>query len=128
MADKEMTETQPDLAVYDEFHRGGATLWSSGLRRLLDMYPEVPVLGCSAADIRYLDNQRNIANELFDSNIAREMKLGEAIIRGILAAPKYVHVGLCLWSNSCKNDWDDCFAHVRRTYYLDRRRQELWLV
>ncbi len=40
--------------------------------------------------IRYLDNQRNMAEELFDGNIASEMTLGEAIVRGILNPPKYV--------------------------------------
>ena len=90
MTDEEMAEIKPDLKVYDEFHRAGAALWSVGLRRLRDMYPEVPVLGLSATNIRYLDNQRDMADELFDGNIASEMTLGEAIIRGILAAPKYV--------------------------------------
>ena len=90
MTDEEMAEIQPDLKVYDEFHRAGAALWSVGLRRLRDMYPKVPVLGLSATNIRYLDNQRDMADELFDGNIASEMTLGEAIIRGILAAPKYV--------------------------------------
>lgn len=40
--------------------------------------------------IRYLDNQRNMADELFDGNIASEMTLGEAIVCGILNPPKYV--------------------------------------
>lgn len=47
-------------------------------------------LGLSATNIRYLDNQRNMAVEIFEGNIASEMTLGEAIIRGILPEPKYV--------------------------------------
>ena len=31
-----------------------------------------------------------MAQELFDGNIASEMSLGEAIVRGILSPPKYV--------------------------------------
>ena len=50
----------------------------------------MPILGLSATNIRYLDNQRDMAVELFDGNIASEMTLGEAIVRGILNAPKYV--------------------------------------
>ena len=38
----------------------------------------------SATNIRYLDNQRNMAEELFEGNIASEMTLGEAIVREIL--------------------------------------------
>ena len=42
-----------------------------------------PVLGLSATHVRYLDNQRDMADELFDGCIASEMTLGEAIGRGI---------------------------------------------
>ena len=90
MTNEEMADIQPDLAVYDEFHRGGAALWGAGLQRFRDMYPNIPTLGLSATAIRYLDNQRDMADELFDSNIASEMTLGESIVRGILDPPKYV--------------------------------------
>ena len=50
----------------------------------------IPILGLSATAIRYLDNQRDMADELFGGNIASEITLGEAIVRGILRAPKYV--------------------------------------
>lgn len=65
-------------------------MWGQGVQNLLDIYPEVPVLGLSATAIRYLDNRRDMSDELFDGNIASEMTLGEAIVRGILNAPKYV--------------------------------------
>ena len=48
------------------------------------------MLGLSATNIRYLDNQWDIADELFDGNIASQISLGEAIVRGILNPPKYV--------------------------------------
>lgn len=54
------------------------------------MYPDAKLLGLSATSVRYLDGQRNMADELFDGNVANEMTLGEAIVRGILPAPKYV--------------------------------------
>jgi len=47
------------------------------------------MLGLSATNIRYLDNQRDLADELFDGNIASKMSLGEVIVRGILNPPKY---------------------------------------
>ena len=46
--------------------------------------------GLTATNVRYLDNNRDMAEELFDGRIASEMTLGEAIVRGILPAPKYV--------------------------------------
>lgn len=48
------------------------------------------MLGLSATHIRYLDNQRDMADELFDGCIASKMTLGEAIGRGILPTPKHV--------------------------------------
>lgn len=90
MSNAELEEIKPDYIVLDEFHRCGAEMWGDGVDRLLDMYPDVPILGLSATAIRYLDNQRNMADELFDGNIASEMTLGEAIVRGILNPPKYV--------------------------------------
>ncbi len=90
MSSEEMEEIRPDMIVLDEFHRCGAAVWGAALKSFLELYKGVPVLGLSATNIRYLDNQRDMADELFDGNIASEMTLGEAIVRGILAAPKYV--------------------------------------
>ena len=75
--------------MYDEFHRGGAAFWGARLRRFQNMYPKVPTLGLSATAIRYLDNQRDMEDELLDSNVASEMTLGESIVRGILNPLKY---------------------------------------
>ena len=90
LSDEEMSAIEADFIVLDEFHRCGAEMWGEGVQRLLNIYADVPTLGLSATAIRYLDNQRNMADELFEGNIASEMTLGEAIVKGILAAPKYV--------------------------------------
>ncbi len=90
MTEEELAEIAPDYIILDEFHRCGAEMWGQGVQNLLAMYPEVPVLGLSATSVRYLDNQRDMAAELFDGCVASEMTLGEAIVRGILNPPKYV--------------------------------------
>ena len=90
MQTDELELIQPDYIVLDEFHRCGAKMWGQGVQRLLAQYPDVPVLGLSATNIRYLDGQRDMADELFDGNIASEMTLGDAIVRGILNPPKYI--------------------------------------
>lgn len=90
MTEVELQDIQPDYIILDEFHRCGAEMWGDGVNHLLEMYPDVPILGLTATAIRYLDNQRNMVDELFDGNIASEMTLGEAIVRGILNPPKYV--------------------------------------
>ena len=90
MTEAELLQIQPDYIVLDEFHRCGAEMWGKGVQNLLALYPAAPLLGLSATAIRYLDNQRDMADELFDGNVASEMTLGEAIVRGILNPPRYV--------------------------------------
>ncbi len=83
-------EMVPDYIVLDEFHRCGAAEWEKGVRRLLGQHPQAKVLGLSATAVRYLDGQRDMAQELFGGHVASEMTLGEAIARGILPMPEYV--------------------------------------
>lgn len=90
MSKEEIQAIHPDYIVLDEYHRAGATYWQKGVEQLLFTYADVPVLGLSATNIRYLDSQRDMAQELFDGNLASQMSLGEAIVRGILNPPKYV--------------------------------------
>lgn len=81
---------EADYIILDEFHRCGAERWGEGVQGLINAHPGAYLLGLSATNIRYLDNQRDIAKELFDGNVASEMTLGECIVRGILPKPKYV--------------------------------------
>ncbi|MCD7833067.1 MAG: Helicase associated domain protein, partial [Lachnospiraceae bacterium] len=100
----------PSYIILDEFHRCGAQAWGQGVQKLLLTFPDTPVLGLSATNIRYLDNQRDMADELFDGNIASEMTLGEAIVRGILNPPKYV-----LSVYSCQQSLEKYEQRVRNT-------------
>lgn len=90
MSKEDIQAIHPDYIVLDEYHRAGATFWQKGVEQLLFTYSDIPVLGLSATNIRYLDSQRDMAQELFDGNIASQISLGEAIVRGILNPPKYV--------------------------------------
>ncbi len=90
MTEAELSEIKPDYVIFDEFHRCGAEFWGMGVDNLLNMYSYVPIVGFSATAIRYLDNARDMSDELFDGNVASEITLGEAIVRGILNPPKYV--------------------------------------
>ncbi|MCC8101165.1 MAG: Helicase associated domain protein [Clostridiales bacterium] len=115
MSDEQMAEicvddTNPSFIILDEFHRCGAQQWGQGVQKLLSAFPDTPILGLSATNIRYLDNQRDMADELFDGNIASEMTLGEAIVRGILNPPKYV-----LSVYSCQQSLEKYEQRVRDT-------------
>ncbi len=87
---EELLKQKPSYIILDEFHRLGAAQWGGGVEWLRSKYPQAKVLGLSATNIRYLDNQRDMAWELFGGNIASELTLGAAIAGGILPAPKYV--------------------------------------
>ena len=106
---EEIGDIKTDFIVLDEFHRAGAEAWGKGVQRLLKCYDNRPILGLSATNVRYLDNQRDMASELFDGNIASYMTLGEAIVRGILNAPKYV-----LSVYSCKKSLKKYEERVKR--------------
>ena len=90
MQSEDIERIKPDCIILDEFHRCGAEMWGQGVEKLCKTFPQAMLLGLSATHIRYLDNQRNMADELFDGNIASEISLGDAIVRGILNPPKYV--------------------------------------
>lgn len=86
----EIAAQKPAYIIFDEFHRAGAECWGENTVALLKLCPDAKFLGLTATNIRYLDNNRDIAEELFDSRVASNMTLGEAVVMGILPAPKYV--------------------------------------
>ena len=86
----EIAAQKPAYIILDEFHRAGAECWGESTVALLKLCPDAKLLGLTATNIRYLDNNRDMAEELFDSRVASNMTLGEAVVRGILPAPKYV--------------------------------------
>lgn len=130
MSDAELAAIEPTYVVLDEFHRCGAEMWGEGVRRLLRLFSQARLLGLSATAIRYLDNQRNMADELFDGNVASEMTLGEAIVRGILTPPKYVLSLFCCQRDLLK--YEQRVRHTRSravrdaaTVYLEELRRTL---
>lgn len=86
----EIAAKKPTYIILDEFHRAGAECWGESTVALLKLCLDARLLGLTATNIRYLDNNRDMAEELFDSRVASDMTLGEAVVRGILSAPKYV--------------------------------------
>ena len=81
---------QYDLIVLDEYHRAGAELWSEGVKAIIAANPDALLFGTTATDIRYLDGQRNMSEELFDGHVVSNLSVGEAWARKILLSPVYV--------------------------------------
>ena len=87
---KDAMPTGYDLICLDEFHRAGAPEWGDAVDRLLEANATAKVLGTTATPIRFLDDNRDMADELFHGNIASYMTLKDAWDRNILAMPRFV--------------------------------------
>jgi superfamily II DNA or RNA helicase len=79
-----------DLLLMDEYHRSGAEKWGEGVQNIIDSNEGLELVGLSATNIRYLDNYRNMADELFDGNIVNSLPLTTAIAKQILPMLTYV--------------------------------------
>lgn len=90
LTDEEIRELEADIVVLDEFHHCGAPEWGKGVERLLQRNEGASVLGLSATPLRYTDGLRDMADELFENNVASEMTLEEAIESEILPEASYV--------------------------------------
>lgn len=90
MSNMEIGNLNPEMIFLDEFHRCGAEVWGEGVQRLLSHFPDAKILGTSATPIRYLDNMRDMSDELFDGNVVNTLSLVEAISMGILPLPQYI--------------------------------------
>ena len=55
-----------DIIVLDEYHRCGAPKWGEKVNELLELlkkhYPDKKVIGTTATEIRFLDNEKNMNN------------------------------------------------------------------
>jgi superfamily II DNA or RNA helicase len=80
-----------DFIYLDEFHRIGAETWEPAVKTILSLNSNAKILGTTATHIRYLDNQRDMAAELFAGSIASHISLFRAFLEGILWPPKYVN-------------------------------------
>ena len=85
-----ITPTGFDLIVIDELHRMGARTWEVGINKLLQANPEAKVLGTTATPIRYLDNERDMAEDYFKGDVISQIELVDAMVDGILPVPHYV--------------------------------------
>ena len=90
LTDEEIQKLKADIIIIDEFHHCGAPEWGKGIKRLLQRNKGAIVLGLSATPLRYNDGLRDMADELFENNVASEMTLEEAIENGILPEATYV--------------------------------------
>jgi superfamily II DNA or RNA helicase len=116
----ENPHTDYDLICLDEFHRTGAPEWGAAVDRLLELNTCAKVFGTTATHIRYLDNERNMADELFGGNIASHITIAEAWNQNILPIPRYVS-GLFRWDKTV----GDAQERIERSRSLsDKEKRE----
>ena len=87
-----------DVFIFDEYHRCGAKQWGriiNKIKKLIkEKYPEKLIIGTTATEIRYLDNERNMKDLLFDGVEASRLTFSDAILNGILPVPYYINIDL----------------------------------
>jgi superfamily II DNA or RNA helicase len=120
MGKKEISQLKASLIILDEFHRCGAEAWEKAVKILLDNNKTSKILGTSATPIRYLDNDRDMSDEIFDGNVVTNLNLSDAIVQGILPIPKYITTLFTL---------DDEIKKLRTKIYsgdnIEEEKQEL---
>ncbi|MBE6159455.1 MAG: hypothetical protein E7157_00185 [Lactobacillales bacterium] len=94
--DMESLASKYDVIVLDEYHRCGAKKWGKKINELLHSvktnFLNTKVIGTTATEIRYLDNEKNMNKILFDGVEASRLELSDAILQGILPAPVYITI------------------------------------
>lgn len=84
-----------DGIIFDEYHRTGAPETYRQIKKLklnlIEHNDEKRFIGLTATPIRYLDNERNMTEEIFDNNVASTLSLSEAMIKELLPIPMYVN-------------------------------------
>ena len=78
-----------DLIVIDEYQHAGAFITSQKLNILFNMFKDAKIIGTSATPIRYLDNQKDMSQIIFNGIKASNMSVEEGLIRGILPELEY---------------------------------------
>lgn len=82
-----------DGFILDEYHRAGARETNKKILELKELIKngkdEKKLIGLTATPVRYLDQQRNMTEEIFEGNTASDISLAEAIVEGILPVPQY---------------------------------------
>lgn len=111
-----------DMICLDEFHRAGAPEWGDAVVRLLGANPQAKVLGTTATPVRYLDNNRDMSEEIFHGNVASEITIAEAWSRGILPIPRYIS-GLFRWDSTLADAKER--IERSRSFSQDEKRRRL---
>ena len=85
-----LNDLKIDLILLDELHRTGAETWGKAVKHILSNNENAKIVGFSATPIRFLDNNRDMVEELMGGNSTTPLTLSDGIVRRILPSPIYV--------------------------------------
>ena len=93
--DMEQLYQKYDGFIFDEYHRVGADETYKRIKQLKLQLQEnddtKKFIGLTATPIRYLDDERNMTQEIFDGNVASSISLAEAMLEELLPVPLYIN-------------------------------------
>lgn len=123
--DMQKLASEYDIIILDEYHRCGALKWGEKVNELLEIlknnYPDKKVIGTTATEIRFLDDEKNMNNILFDGVCASRLTLVDAILQGILPVPVYTNATYELYEileKIEKRIKKKCFYNINLNKYL----------
>lgn len=84
-----------DLVIADEMHHLGSDVWGKKFVETYLQSENHKIIGLTATEIRYLDNSRDMAEEIFENVRVDGCDLPTAINTGVLPTFKYVSALYC---------------------------------
>lgn len=100
-----------DLVIADEMHHLGSDVWG---KKFVDAYLQNEshkIIGLTATEIRYLDNSRDMAEEIFENIRVDGCDLPTAINTGVLPTFKYVSALYC--DESDFDEWKEKAGKIK---------------
>lgn len=84
-----------DLIIADEMHHLGSNIWGKNFVETYLKSNNHKIIGLTATEIRYLDNSRDMAHEIFDDIKVNGINLPDAINSNVLPSFKYITSFYC---------------------------------
>lgn len=107
-----------DIVVADEMHHLGSEVWGNKFVETYSEKTEIKIIGLTATEIRYLDNSRDMSEEIFDGIRVDGCDLKTAIQKGILPKFKYVSALYC-----DEDDYDEFMENADKITDEELRKQ-----
>lgn len=100
-----------DLVVADEMHHLGSEVWGKKFVETYLQNKNHKIIGLTATEIRYLDNSRDMAEEIFENIRVDGCDLPTAINAGVLPTFKYVSALYC--DESDFDEWKEKVGNIK---------------